>query len=239
MSKGWIKLHRSLLDWEWYDDINARILLIHLLVSVNYEDKKWKGVQVKKGSMVLSWSTLSNNCGLSIQKCRTAMRKLIESQEVTRYSTNKFQVISLVKWEKLQGLENELTSNLTINQQSTNNQLTTTKETNNIINKETNYSEAEFLNDWNELRTTHLKKPSHLNSIGGFDAKKNFKMLLKSYNREEFKKAMIGLFRQKKLPNGNTTMQSNPRHFLSHFEPYHAAFYDKNESLYGKVKETV
>lgn len=101
--QGWIKLHRSLLEWEWYDDLNATRLLIHLLISVNYQDKKWRGISVKAGSMILSWSTLSEGCGLSVRQARIAMDKLEASGEVTRNVTNKYQVVSLVKWDKLQG----------------------------------------------------------------------------------------------------------------------------------------
>lgn len=129
---GWIKLHRSILDWEWYEDVNARLLLLHLLVSVNYEKKKWRGIEIEPGSMVLSWSNLSESCGISIQKCRTAMSKLESSGEITRKTTNKYQVVSLVKWDKLQvtetGINNRFNNQTTTSQQSTNNQLTTTKE---------------------------------------------------------------------------------------------------------------
>ena len=129
---GWIKLHRSILDWEWYEDVNARLLLLHLLVSVNYEKKKWRGIEIEPGSMVLSWSNLSESCGISIQKCRTAMSKLESSGEITRKTTNKYQVVSLVKWDKLQVTEternNRFNNQTTTSQQSTNNQLTTTKE---------------------------------------------------------------------------------------------------------------
>lgn len=125
---GWIKLHRSLLDWEWYDDHNATRLLIHLLISVNHEDKKWKGHLIKSGSLAFSWDTLSEKTGLSVQQIRTAMSKLESSKEVTRYSTNKYQVVTLVKWEKLQETKDNLTSKATGKQQSNNNQVTTTKE---------------------------------------------------------------------------------------------------------------
>lgn len=130
--EGWIKLHRSLLDWEWYDDIPARLLLIHLLISVNYEDKKWRGQIVKSGSMVLSWDNLTKSCGLTNQQARTAMSKLEKSGEVTRKITNRYQVVSLTKWEKLQGnqqADNKPTNKQTTNKQQTNNkQITTTKE---------------------------------------------------------------------------------------------------------------
>lgn len=104
---GWIKLHRSLKDWEWYDDHNATRLLLHLLVSVNYEDKQWKGQTIKAGSLVTSWEVLANQVGLSIKQVRTAMSKLERSKEVTRYTTNKWQTITLIKWEKLQGFDSE------------------------------------------------------------------------------------------------------------------------------------
>jgi len=57
---GWIKLHRSIIDWEWFEDSNALKLLIYLNCKVNIEDKKWNGIVIKKGSMVLSWKTLSD-----------------------------------------------------------------------------------------------------------------------------------------------------------------------------------
>jgi len=142
MNIGWIKLHRSLLEWEWYDDINARILLIHLLISVNYEDKKWKGVIVKKGSMILSWQTLSSGCGLSIKKCRTAMSKLETSGEVARVSANKWQVVSLVKWDELQQIEEhpgkQVGKQRASKGQRKGKQRATTKEDNNIIKEEDN-----------------------------------------------------------------------------------------------------
>ncbi len=98
------------------------------------------------------------------------------------------------------------------------------------------YTKSEFLKDWNDLRTKHLNKPSFLNSIQR-DAMDNFKSLIENYDREQFKEALVGLFKQNKMPNGNTTMQSNPRHFLSHFESYLTAYHDRNTALYGENKK--
>lgn len=136
MDSGWIKLHRSLKEWEWYDDKNATRLLVHLLISVNYEDKLWKGILIKAGSMVVSWDKLSAQVSLTVQECRTAMNKLKKSREVTTKPTNKYQVVTLVKWNKLQLDDNDINKQLnrqvnnqtTNNQQTINRQLTTTKE---------------------------------------------------------------------------------------------------------------
>lgn len=99
---GWIKLHKSLKEWQWYDDHNATRLLIHLLLSVNYEDKNWKGQVVKAGTFITSWENLSKEIGLSVKQTRVAMDKLERSKEVARYTTNKWQAITLLKWDKLQ-----------------------------------------------------------------------------------------------------------------------------------------
>jgi len=102
--------------------------------------------------------------------------------------------------------------------------------------EEVEYTKALFLIDWNTLRIKHLNKPSHLNSVPS-DAMDNFKELLKNYTSEDFKFALIGLFKQKKMPNDISSMQANPRHFLKTFETYLTAYHDKNTALYGENKK--
>ena len=43
LENGFVKLHRSLLKWEWYDDLNTFKLFMHLLLTVNYYDRQWRG----------------------------------------------------------------------------------------------------------------------------------------------------------------------------------------------------
>jgi predicted transcriptional regulator len=133
---GWIKLHRSLLDWEWYKDHNTTRVLIHLLVSVNYEDKRWKGIDVKAGSIITSYSNLSNDIGLSVQQIRTILKRLKINKQINIQSTNKFIHISLIKWEELQEVNTKSTLKQHKSEQSNNNQITTTKESKEIKNKE-------------------------------------------------------------------------------------------------------
>lgn len=156
---GWIKLHRKLKDWQWYDDHNATRLLIHLLISVNYEEKKWMGITIKPGSMAFSWETLSIQCGLSVMQCRTAMDKLISSKEVTREVTNKYQLITLVKWEELQSNDNQLTAELTNKQQANNKQITTTKEDKEIKEKNSVPTKEEKIKSFkNSIKETNIYK---------------------------------------------------------------------------------
>lgn len=232
---GWIKLRRSLKDWEWYDDHNATRLLIHLLVSVNYEDKKWKGILIKPGSMVLSWQTLSKNSCMTVGKCRTAMDKLVKSKEVTRYVTNKFQVVTLVKWEQMQTIDNHVDKlndkQVTNKLQTSDKQVTTTKEYKEY--KEALYykSEIEFLKDWEKAREKILAQTTNIKSLSQ-DESYNFKQLQKEFTIQEFRNAIEGLFKQKQIFRSNIL---RPRHFLQdrNIEKYLNAFINKIQ-LYTK-----
>lgn len=132
MSSGYIKLHRSLLDWEWYGDINVSRLFVHLILKVNFEEKKWRGNLVKKGQLVTSNKTLSIETGLSLQSIRTALKKLESTNEITIQSTNVFTKIYIQNYKKYQEnkhLDNKPANKPTTNDQQTiNKRITTTKE---------------------------------------------------------------------------------------------------------------
>jgi len=146
--KGWIKLHRKLLEWEWADNPIVFHLFIHLLLSANHKEKLWRGNKVKKGQFITGLYSLSEQTGISIQSLRTALKKLELTKEITRKSTNKFSIITIVKWEQYQVLEQELT----INQQTTNKQLTTTNNDNNVKNNKSN------INVLNKSNTNSVSK---------------------------------------------------------------------------------
>lgn len=143
---GWIKAHRSLLDWEWHTDPNMVSLWMHLLVLANFEDKRWKGMVIKRGQLVTSISRLSETTGISQQSLRTCLAKLEQTQEINKQTTNKFTIITILKYDSYQQYDcNEnITTNkqLTNNQQTTNKQLTTTKERKNNINNNINSAYA-------------------------------------------------------------------------------------------------
>lgn len=125
---GYISLHRKLLDWEWYNDNNTKVLFIHCLLKANWEDKNWQGILIKRGSFITSIETLSNELNLTFQNIRTSLSKLEKTNEIVKISTNKNTLLTIVKYDEYQNIEVKVTNE----QQTTNKQLTTT---NNIINK--------------------------------------------------------------------------------------------------------
>jgi hypothetical protein len=126
--QGWIKLHRQILEWEWYSDNNCFRLFLHLLLKANHKEKRFKGIELKVGSIVTSRDLLARETGLTSQQIRTALTKLISTNEITSVTSSQGTIIQIVSYEKYQVPTNEIT-----NEQPTSNQQSTTN--NNVKNE--------------------------------------------------------------------------------------------------------
>ncbi len=102
---GYIKIYRKILDWEWYSDINTRIVFLHCLLKANWKDKKWKGVEVKRGAFVSSLRHLSREIGISERSLRTALAHLELTHEVTQSSFVKYTVFTVVHYDEYQATD--------------------------------------------------------------------------------------------------------------------------------------
>jgi hypothetical protein len=151
MQTGWIKLHRSILDWEWYDDTNAVRLFLHLLLTVNYEPKNWRGIAINSGQIITSHENLGKQCGLGVQQIRTAINKLKSTGELTSQSTNNYTLITITNWQKYQDDNKPDNNPITDEQQTDNKRITTTKEVNKERSKES-VSPIIPLPDWMPLQ---------------------------------------------------------------------------------------
>lgn len=99
---GWIKVHTSLLDWEWFDDSRMLKVWMYLLLSANRRDQKWHGMVIPRGSLVTSQTHLSEVLHLSTREIRTALERLKATGEVTGKTTNKFSVLTICKYANYQ-----------------------------------------------------------------------------------------------------------------------------------------
>jgi len=154
MNQGWIKLHRQLTEWEWYNKSEYVHLFIHLLVSANHRDANWQGQTILRGQLITSIGKLSVFTGISEQSIRTILKKLEMTGEIKVKSTNKYTLLTICKYDSYQFEEGETNKQtnkqLTNNQQTTNKQLTTNKNDkndNNVNNEKNSYSPADFKAD--------------------------------------------------------------------------------------------
>lgn len=129
MNMEWyIKIFRSLLDWEWYDDINTCRLFIHLLLKVNYIDTKRKWMLIKKGERVTSRDNLSRETWLSVMQIRTSLKKLKSTGEITINTTSNYTLIKLNNYDKYNWNNQQINQQITNKQPTNNQQITTNKE---------------------------------------------------------------------------------------------------------------
>jgi len=138
---GWIKIHRQILDWEWYSDNNAFRVFMHLILKANHKEKRYKGIELNCGSVITSRDILSLETGLSVQQIRTALDKLKSTNEITIETSSKGTIIQVVNYAKYQ-----LSTNESTNEQPTNNQQVTT---NNKEKKERSIFKAPSLEELN------------------------------------------------------------------------------------------
>lgn len=112
---GWIKLYRKLIEWEWYKDTNVKVVFLHLLLLANHEDKKWQGITIKRGQLVTSYDKIASGTGLSLARVRTAISKLKMTHEITTQITNKYTLVTIENFDKFQGEDKKIASNLASN----------------------------------------------------------------------------------------------------------------------------
>ena len=136
IDKGFIKLKRNMLEWEWYQDSNTTRLMIHLLLKSNFKTKNWQGHTINPGELITSIKNLSKELSLSENIIRTALKKLKATGYINTQSTNKNTKVKVLKSDIYDELN--ISDNTQSHKQKTNhsqpnqNQITTT----NKVNKE-------------------------------------------------------------------------------------------------------
>ncbi len=152
-NEGFINLHRGIMKWEWYQDTNTKAVFIHCLLKANWEDGRFEGIDIPRGSFVTSRKNIAKELGLSEQAVRTAIKHLISTKEITRVTTSKFTIISINNYNRYQFINQVSNQQLTSNQPASNQQVTTIekekkyKNIKNIYNNNNNNVHEENLNN--------------------------------------------------------------------------------------------
>lgn len=144
---GWIKLHRSIVDWEWFTDHRTFYVFTYLLMKANHTSKLWQGKQINRGELITSLSKLAAETSVSTQEVRTILNRLEKSGAIYKKSTNKFTLIKVLKYELYQGKEYDEQQT---EQQSNNNQ--TTNEQQQLKNVKNSKNEKNSNNDGGDVK---------------------------------------------------------------------------------------
>lgn len=162
MSSGWVKLHRKLLDWEWYSDVNTTRVFLHLLIVANHKDKNWRGINIKRGQRLTSISGLANETNLSIKNIRTSIKRLKATNEVASHSNAQHTVFTMINYNSYQDEASEVANE----GQAKGKQRATNKNVKNDNNKDICQQVAdeynEKLSDLGSVKVLSDKRKSHI-----------------------------------------------------------------------------
>ena len=102
-TEGYINMHRKILNWEWYSDVNVYRVFTHLIYTANWTKQKWHGINIDRGQRVISIEHLADETNLSVQQVRTVLNKLRKTRrnnnqinkQILRYNYSKLWVLSI------------------------------------------------------------------------------------------------------------------------------------------------
>lgn len=197
MSKGWVKLHRNIMNSDTFSRLNAiqQLIAIYIILNANHEDGVWfdkyKNIEVpvKRGQLVTSRKKIANEWfkgdkNITEQKIRTTLSKLEKLNFLTIKSTNNYTLLEVCNYNVYQSKENE--SNQRNNQEITkeqprDNQEITTNKNDKELNKNNAAADArenfenELIEKYKELRARYFKKYGIVESPSDFSAAKKIK----------------------------------------------------------------
>lgn len=207
---GWVKMHRSMLDWEWYSDINVCRLFMHMILKANHKDGKWRGILIKRGQTLTSLNTLESETGLSKSQIRTAIKKLISTREIAQQSHSQHTVFTVINYDSYQGDDTQSSIPVTSGSHTSDTRVTSNNNNKNGENeKKTNFSKPSL--------------PDLIDYFGKYATEKSFFINRdepeKFYDFYESKNWMVGKTKMKDWKaavrnwlrgNSKTTQQQSP-----------------------------
>ncbi|MDD3003792.1 hypothetical protein [Flavobacterium sp.] len=98
INNGFVKLPRTILEWEWYDHPDVFRIYIHLLIKVNYAPARWRGMDILEGEHITSTAKLSEELNMSEFKVRESLSKLEKTGFLKKTTTNKFTKLKLLQY---------------------------------------------------------------------------------------------------------------------------------------------
>ena len=101
---GYVRLYRSLLSWEWFQDSSTLHVFLFLLLSACFRPTQHAGVSLAPGQLITARRQIAARTGLSEQQVRTALEHLKSTREITIQPSARFSVITINNFTRYQGL---------------------------------------------------------------------------------------------------------------------------------------
>lgn len=126
--EGHIKIHRRMLEWEWYSNLNTCRVFLHMLLKANWKDGRFQGQLIERGSFVTSLTKLSDETSLTVNEVRGALKNLKSTGEITSTAHSKYSVFTVVNYNLYQDINKQNHNQITNSSQADHNQITNTSQ---------------------------------------------------------------------------------------------------------------
>ena len=162
-NSGYIPLWRDgWEDWDWYYDDLVKKVYDFCYRRAGYKDRNYQGTFLKKGSFVTSRSQMARELRISEQNVRTAIKKLVSTNDLTIKTSRKGTIITIENYDWLTNI-NQRTNHKVTNSQPTANQQVTSNNKEKKDNKEKNVvvgagAPIDYSNDFLRFWNVYLKK---------------------------------------------------------------------------------
>lgn len=104
--KGYIKLHRKIVDTKWYRKSQYIHLWVHILLRASHSGSKWKFKEreytIRPGQVLCSMRGLSAETGIPEMQCYRIIKKLENDKQISRRTYNKCSVLQILNWRQYQ-----------------------------------------------------------------------------------------------------------------------------------------
>lgn len=98
----------GIAEGEWHDVPNMVSVWVHLLILANFEDKQWHDTIIERGQIIIGLESFSKTIGISVKELRTCIKRLCDSNMITKKSTNKYTIITICNYDKYQSYDDML-----------------------------------------------------------------------------------------------------------------------------------
>lgn len=95
----WIRLPRSMFDWDWFDKPEMLSLFLYLLNNAKEKEVKHDGIVEHRGQFLTSLGKLSTIIGAGKQVVRTCLSKLIKMQLIEVNTERLYSIITICNYD--------------------------------------------------------------------------------------------------------------------------------------------
>lgn len=96
----WIRLPRSMFDWDWFDKPEMLSLFLYLLNNAKEKEVKHDGIVEHRGQFLISLGKLSTIIGAGKQVVRTCLSKLIKMQLIEVNTERLYSIITICNYDE-------------------------------------------------------------------------------------------------------------------------------------------